>query len=120
MKSRLTRGGKKSGIPGWRRLSPTCLRRRNKAILNKPQMFSGDKSTYMVWKGAMRKKIQVDGDAMGIRGNAVVYMSSFCDGQAGMYLQPYDDRIAAGQMSLEEFWSFMDARYEDTHRQKRA
>jgi hypothetical protein len=94
---------------------------RGKQILPKPQMFSGDRSKYLVWKVAMKNKVLVDGVAMGLNAvNTTVYMSSFCDGQCGTYLQPYNTRIANGQMSCDEFWDFMDARFEDVHRQRRA
>lgn len=47
-------------------------------------------------------------------------MVSFLDGQAATYMLPYQGQIATGVLRAASFWSFMDARYEDVHRQKRA
>jgi hypothetical protein len=69
----------------------------------------------------MATKIRIDGKAMGLcETTAAAYMSSFCEGEAGMYIQSYENRIAGGTLSYEEFWTIMDARYHDPHRQKRA
>jgi hypothetical protein len=51
---------------------------------------------------------------------AAAYMASFCEGDAGIYLQSYKKQIATGTLDYNEFWSIMDARYDDPHRQKRA
>jgi len=47
-------------------------------------------------------------------------MASFCEGEAGTYLLPYNAQIATGQMDYDQFWYLMDLRYKDQHRQKRA
>jgi len=94
---------------------------RTKAILNKPDKFSGDRKIYPVWKSGMATKIRIDGESMGLTETTVAaYMASFCEGDAGMYLQPYEKRISAGILLYDEFWAVMDARYDDPHRQKRA
>jgi hypothetical protein len=94
---------------------------RTKAILNKPDKFSGDRKTYSVWRSSMATKIRIDGQSMGLSNETVAaYMASFCEGDAGIYLQSYEKRIATGTLDYDEFWSIMDARYDDPHRQKRA
>jgi hypothetical protein len=37
-----------------------------KAILNKPDKFSGDRKTYFVWRSSMATKIWIDGQSMGL------------------------------------------------------
>jgi hypothetical protein len=92
-----------------------------KPILPKPKEFAGDRTQYPVWKTTMMTKLRIDGECMGLHaGNEVAYIASFLTDQAGMYIQPHQDQIALGQIQSREFWSFMDARYDDVHRQKRA
>jgi Zinc knuckle/Retrotransposon gag protein len=94
---------------------------RTKAILNKPDKFAGDRKTYPVWRSNMATKIRIDSQSMGLSNEtAAAYMASFCEGDAGIYLQSYEKQIAAGTLGYDEFWSIMDARYDDPHRQKRA
>jgi hypothetical protein len=66
-----------------------------KAILNKPDKFSGDQKTYSVWRSGMAIKFWIDGQSMGLSNEtAPAYMASFCEGDAGIYLQLYEKRIA--------------------------
>lgn len=94
---------------------------RTKAILNKPDKFAGNRKEYLVQRSGIATKIRIDGELMGLLDTTVTaYMASFCEGEAGMYLQSYERRVASGTLSYNEFWAIMDARYEDPHRQKRA
>jgi hypothetical protein len=69
----------------------------------------------------MATKIWIDGQSMGLSNETVAaYMASFCKGDAGIYLQSYKKPIATGTLDYDKFWSIMDARYNDPHRQKYA
>ncbi len=95
--------------------------KRTKTILPKPEKFHGSRDAYPVWKANMEARIKVDGAAMLLTERTVsLYMSSFCDGEAGTYLLPYGQQIASGSMGYDQFWQVMDLRYKDLHRQKRA
>jgi hypothetical protein len=93
---------------------------RTKAILNKPDKFSGDQKTYSAWRSSMATKIWIDGQSMGLTNEtAAAYMDSFCKGDTGIYLQLYEKRITTGTLNYDKFWSIMDVRYDNPHRQKR-
>ena len=92
-----------------------------KQVLPKPDKYDGDRDTYPIWKTLMRNKIRIDGAAMNLAADTqVAYLTSFLSGKAAMYMQPHQLKVAKGEMEEEEFWNTMDARYDDTHRAKRA
>ena len=101
--------------------TPASVVQSHKQVLPKPDKFDGDRIVYPIWKTFMANKLRIDGNAMGLTAaTESVYASSFLSGQAAMYLKPYQTRVVLGEMSVQEFWNTMDARYEDVHRQKRA
>ena len=92
-----------------------------KQVLPKPDKYDGDRDAYPIWKTLMKNKMRIDGAAMNIGVETeTAYLSSFLNSKAAMYMQPHQARIAQGEMRAGEFWNTMDARYDDTHRAKRA